>query len=116
MDDSVFVIELLDTRWLSGPSFFSDGRVIPEMLNCSASLRSAALAYSGDPRTAAPLAGLNVRNLAALPLPLPLPLPLSLPLPLPLPLPLRLPLPLPLPLGRASCRPCPLSHSSALRA
>ena len=28
-----------------GPSFFSDGRVIPEMLNCSASLRSAALAY-----------------------------------------------------------------------
>ena len=35
------------------------------MLNCSASLRSAALAYSGDPRTAEPLAGLNVRNLAA---------------------------------------------------
>ena len=61
----MFVITLVDTRWTPGPSFFPDGRVIPQMLNCSASLRGTALAYSGDPRTATPLAGLNVRNLAS---------------------------------------------------
>ena len=39
------MITLVDTRWTPGPSFFPDGRVIPQMLNCSASLRASALAY-----------------------------------------------------------------------